>query len=106
MANKKNEAKADAQTYFNLGLAYNELELYDNALMTFQQALKLARKSEDYPRIVECLLQISTVYENKANIKKALSYARKTFKVVQEHFGEPVEWKFIAKRINDLQLKL
>ncbi|MDD2581942.1 MAG: tetratricopeptide repeat protein [Desulfuromonadaceae bacterium] len=58
---------SDAQSHFDLGQAFKEMGLYDEAINEFRQA------SQDASRLVECLIMQCTCLRERGDIEKAIA---------------------------------
>jgi tetratricopeptide (TPR) repeat protein len=53
-AEGESNGNGDFETHYNLGLAYKEMELFEEALEEFQLAVKLVSADDGTPRYVQC----------------------------------------------------
>ena len=58
---------SDAQSHFDLGLAFKEMGLFDEAINEFRQA------SQDPPRLVQCLIMQCACLRERGDVEKAMS---------------------------------
>ena len=62
---------ADYETHYNLGLAYKEMALQDDAVEEFQSAVKLVTPGDGTPRYLQCCHLIGHCFMEKAMPKLA-----------------------------------
>ena len=55
----------DIETHYNMGIAFREMALYDEAIGEFQKAYQFAEKSKDTPRVVQCCSLLATCFLEK-----------------------------------------
>jgi tetratricopeptide (TPR) repeat protein len=55
----------DIETHYNMGIAFREMALYDEAIGEFQKAYQLAEKTKDTPRMVQCCSLLATCFLEK-----------------------------------------
>jgi len=58
-------AKEDFETHFNLGIAYREMDLLDDAIKEFQIAFKTTNPANSPREVVRCCGMLSTCYLEK-----------------------------------------
>lgn len=75
----KQLGKEDSETHFDLGLAYKEMQLYDDAINEFQIAMA------DSGKVVECYTMIGLCFMDKGEFDKACDY-----------FKQGLAWKSIS----------
>ncbi|MBI2816391.1 MAG: tetratricopeptide repeat protein [Acidobacteria bacterium] len=56
---------ADVETHYNMGVAFKEMALYDEAIGEFQKAHQLAVTSNDYSHVVQCCSLLATCFLEK-----------------------------------------
>jgi len=59
------EEVKDIETHYNLGIAFKEMELLDEAISEFQKAFKIAEKEKAYPSIIQCCTLLGLCFMNK-----------------------------------------
>jgi len=103
--------KEDYESRFNLGIAYLEQGLIEEAIQEFQLA------SQDEERAVDCYSAISACFRRKKEFKKAIEWIEKAFlhseKGSDQHFSlkyemasvyeEMKEWKKALKLYNKIK---
>lgn len=55
----------DIETRYNMGIAFREMALYDEAIGEFQKAYQLAEKAKDTSRLVQCCSLLATCFLEK-----------------------------------------
>lgn len=68
---------ADYETHYNLGLAYKEMGLMDDAVEEFQQAVKMAGASDGTARYLQCCNLIGHCFMEKGMPKLAIKWFQK-----------------------------
>lgn len=63
---------ADYETHYNLGLAYKEMGLYDDAVEEFQTAVKMVMPQDGTPRYLQCCHLIGHCFMEKDMPKLAI----------------------------------
>lgn len=58
-------AASDVETHYNMGVAFKEMALYDEAIGEFQKAHQLAGKLNDYSNVVQCCSLLATCFLEK-----------------------------------------
>jgi len=58
-------AASDLETHYNLGVAFKEMALYDEAIGEFQKAQQIAVTSNDYSHVVQCCSLLATCFLEK-----------------------------------------
>jgi tetratricopeptide (TPR) repeat protein len=64
------------ENHFNLGTAYREMELLDEAIQEFQNALKAANSKKDQQKIIQCCGMLSTCFLKKGMPRSALRWCQ------------------------------
>lgn len=91
----------DAEAHFDLGIAYKEMGLLEEAITSFKAAQK-AGKDES-----SCSQMISLVYEELGDIKNALNYAKVALELGRNLSPRNKDWlRQMRERINELKAKL
>lgn len=67
----------DYETHYNLGLAYNEMELLDEAVEEFQMAASLAKPGDGTPRYLQCCNLIGHCFMKKGMPRLACTWLKK-----------------------------
>ena len=67
----------DYETHYNLGLAYKEMELLDEAVEEFQIAAKLVSPHDGTPRHLHCCSLLGHCFMNKDLPRVAISWFQK-----------------------------
>ncbi|MGH9786469.1 MAG: tetratricopeptide repeat protein [Terriglobia bacterium] len=55
----------DIETHYNMGIAFREMALYDEAIGEFQKAYQFADTAKDTPRVVQCCSLLATCFLEK-----------------------------------------
>ncbi|MBI4464584.1 MAG: tetratricopeptide repeat protein [Acidobacteria bacterium] len=55
----------DLETHYNMGVAFKEMALYDEAIGEFQKVHKIAEKNKDYSHLVQCCSLLATCFLEK-----------------------------------------
>jgi tetratricopeptide (TPR) repeat protein len=55
----------DMETHYNMGVAFKEMALYDEAIGEFQKVHQLAEKAKDYSHVVQCCSLLATCFLEK-----------------------------------------
>jgi pilus assembly protein FimV len=58
-------AAEDLETHYNMGVAFKEMALYDEAIGEFQKVHQLAAKYKDYSHVVQCCSLLATCFLGK-----------------------------------------
>jgi signal transduction histidine kinase len=66
-----------AQSYYNLGKIFNEMEDYDEAISYFRQAIAISQNACDTTLLAKSFQNIAISYQHKNEIDKALAYNKK-----------------------------
>ncbi len=65
---------ADYETHYNLGLAYKEMDLMDDAVEEFQNAVKMVAPNDGTPRYLQCCNLIGHCFMEKAMPKLSIKW--------------------------------
>ena len=57
--------EGDIETHYNMGVAFKEMALYDEAIGEFQKAHQIAEKRKDYSHLVQCCSLLATCFLEK-----------------------------------------
>jgi pilus assembly protein FimV len=85
---KKSIDKKDHESHFNLGIAFLEQDLLDDAIEEFKLA-----SMDDSPS-VECYSLISNCYRKKKNIQEAVNWLEKALKICEEGSSQYLALKY------------
>ena len=58
-------AEADIETHFNMGVAFREMHLWDEAIGEFQKAFQAAERSKSYANYVRCCSLLAHCFMEK-----------------------------------------
>jgi tetratricopeptide (TPR) repeat protein len=67
----------DYEAHYNLGLAYKDIEMYDQAVEAFQQAIQAAPPGDGTPRYLQCCNMLGHCFMQKGMPKLAAMWFRK-----------------------------
>ena len=68
---------ADYETHYNMGLAYKEMDLLDEAIREFQTAVGLSAPDDDTPRYLQCCNMLGHCFVQKGLPKAAVIWFEK-----------------------------
>ena len=71
------EAEADFDTHYNLGLAYKDIEMYDQAVEAFQSAIQSVAPGDQTPRYLHCCNMLGHCFMQKGMPKLAAMWFRR-----------------------------
>ncbi|MBI3894709.1 MAG: tetratricopeptide repeat protein [Acidobacteria bacterium] len=57
--------EGDLETHYNMGVAFKEMALYDEAIGEFQKVHQIAEKKKDYSHLVQCCSLLATCFLEK-----------------------------------------
>ena len=57
--------EADIETHFNMGVAFKEMRLYDEAIGEFQKAYQAAERAKSYSNFVRCCTLLAHCFMEK-----------------------------------------
>ncbi len=58
-------AGEDSETHYNMGVAFKEMSLYDEAIGEFQKVHEIAVRANDYSNVVQCCSLLATCFLGK-----------------------------------------
>ena len=64
----------DLETHYNMGVAFKEMALYDEAIGEFQKVHQLAESAKDYSHIVQCCSLLATCFLGKGMPELAVKW--------------------------------
>jgi tetratricopeptide (TPR) repeat protein len=64
----------DIETHYNMGVAFKEMALYDEAIGEFQKVHQLAESAKDYSHIVQCCSLLATCFLGKGMPELAVQW--------------------------------
>lgn len=59
------EEVEDIETHYNLGIAFKEMGLYDEAISEFQKVYKAAENEQAYPNLIQCCTLLGLCFMDK-----------------------------------------
>jgi tetratricopeptide (TPR) repeat protein len=68
------EEVEDAETHYNLGIAYKEMGLLDEAISEFQKAFKIINRGQSGASRMECCVQLAVCFMDKAMPQIAIKW--------------------------------
>jgi tetratricopeptide (TPR) repeat protein len=71
----------DFETHYNLGLAYKDMDLHDDAIGQFQMAYRLANKEGVNEHHVQCCHMLGFCFKNKSMPKVAVMWFQRGLKI-------------------------
>lgn len=71
------EADGDYETHYNLGIAYKEMELFDEAVEEFQVAASMTSPSDGTPRYLQCCNMLGHCFMSKQMPRLAVMWFKK-----------------------------
>ncbi len=66
----------DIETHYNMGIAFREMALYDEAIGEFQKVHQLTQKAGDFSRLVLCCSLLATCFTEKGMPELAVTWYR------------------------------
>jgi tetratricopeptide (TPR) repeat protein len=73
------ESNGDYETHYNLGLAYKEMDLFEEALEEFQIAVGLVKPGDGTPRYLQCCNLLGHCFIQKGVPQLAIKWFKKGF---------------------------
>jgi tetratricopeptide (TPR) repeat protein len=70
-------ANEDYETHYNMGIAYKEMDLLDEAIREFQTAVTVAKAKDGTPRFLQCCNLLGHCFLQKGLPKPAVSWFKK-----------------------------
>ena len=67
-------APEDLETHYNMGVAFKEMALYDEAIGEFQKVHQLAESAKDYSHMVQCCSLLATCFLEKGMPQLAVQW--------------------------------
>jgi tetratricopeptide (TPR) repeat protein len=64
----------DLETHYNMGVAFKEMALYDEAIGEFQKVHQIAESVKDYSRVVPCCSLLATCFLEKGMPQLAVKW--------------------------------
>jgi tetratricopeptide (TPR) repeat protein len=64
----------DLETHYNMGVAFKEMALYDEAIGEFQKVHQLAESAKDYSHVVQCCSLLATCFLEKGMPQLAVKW--------------------------------
>jgi len=77
----KEAAKESFEDHFSLGTAYRDMDLAEEAIREFENALKVAERQKDNEKIIQCCGMLSTSFLKKGMARSALKWCQKGLSV-------------------------
>lgn len=73
-------AEADIETHFNMGVAYKEMRLFDEAIGELQKAYQAAERARSYSNYVRCCTLLAHCFMEKGLPLPAVRWLEKALK--------------------------
>jgi tetratricopeptide (TPR) repeat protein len=70
-------SKEDYETHYNMGTAYKEMDLLDEAIQEFQRAVALVKQSDGTARFLQCCNMLGHCFMEKGMAKAAIVWFKK-----------------------------
>jgi lipopolysaccharide biosynthesis regulator YciM len=80
----------DPKARFELGLAYREMGMLDDAIGKFEEAFRLFLEKQDLKQATRCCRMLTGVYQEVREYRKVVAWAEQGLTLSG---GEDVEWK-------------
>lgn len=74
------EEVEDIETHYNLGIAFKEMGLYDEAISEFQKVFKGAQKQKAYGNLIQCCTLLGMCFMDKAMPQIAVGWYERALK--------------------------
>jgi len=75
------DEEEDLETHYNLGIAYREMGLLDEAIGEFQKVAKAAQRGKPFPYVMNCYTLLALSFLDKGEAKVASIWYRKALEV-------------------------
>ena len=75
------EEVEDVETHYNLGIAYKEMGLYEEAISEFQKSVKAAEKQKDYRHVVQSCILLALCFRERGMAKVAITWYERALKI-------------------------
>lgn len=75
------EEVEDVETHYNLGIAYKEMGLYEEAISEFQKSVKAAEKQKDYRHVVQSCILLALCFRERGMAKVAVTWYERSLKI-------------------------
>lgn len=75
------EEVEDIETHYNLGIAFKEMELLDEAISEFQKAFKTAEKQKAHPSLIQCCTLLGLCFMAKGMPQVAVRWYERALAV-------------------------
>ena len=75
------EEVEDIETHYNLGIAYKEMELFEEAIGEFQKATHAAEKRKAFPQLIQSCILLALCFRAKSMPKIAIRWYEGALKV-------------------------
>lgn len=82
------------ENHFSLGTAYREMDLMDESIREFQNALKIADAQKDCPRMVQCCGMLSTCFLKKGMPRSALRWCQTGLSITDNSSHEALALRY------------
>jgi len=90
----QNVEKEDFEEHFSLGTAYREMELIEEAIEEFQNAIKTLDVRKDARRVIQCCGMLSTCFLTKGMPRSAVRWCQTGLSVADISFHESMALRY------------
>ncbi len=73
-------AEGDIETHFNMGVAFKEMHLFDEAIGEFQKAFQAAERSKNFTNFVQCCTLLAHCFMEKGEPRLAVRWLENALK--------------------------
>ena len=77
VAEEEDSGHEDFETHYNMGTAYKEMELIDEAIQEFQTSVALVKPDDGTPRFLQCCNMLGHCFVNKGLPEAAIMWFKK-----------------------------
>lgn len=91
----------DFQTHFNVGQAYFDIELFDDAIEEFQVAYRIIQALETHPQSFQCSFMLGRCFHIKEMVRPALMWIRRALSTKSAIESELLDAKYELANIHE-----
>jgi len=73
-------AEGDIETHFNMGVAFKEMHLYDEAIGEFQKAFQAAERAKNFTNFIQCCTLLAHCFTEKGEPRLAVRWLENALK--------------------------
>jgi tetratricopeptide (TPR) repeat protein len=77
VAEEEDSGHEDFETHYNMGTAYKEMELMDEAIQEFQTSVALVKSDDGTPRFLQCCNMLGHCFVHKGMPEAAIMWFKK-----------------------------